>query len=195
MIQKSSFVALLFIVFFGACKNNSQEHNHSGAAVITPTKPGNVDTVKKSLPAIASKNVNGVEITVNYHSPAVRNRVIWGGLVPYDQVWVAGAHNATSLEVKSDFIFGGRKIPRGKYAFFIIPGKDEWQIILNKNWEQHLADEYSQGQDVVRLAMKPNPTQHQERLMYAIDQTGERKCVLQMRWEKLGVDVPMELVN
>ncbi len=90
---------------------------------------------------------------------------------------------------------GGKNIPGGKYAIFTIPGKDEWTIILNKNWGQHLTDEYSSADDVLRFTRKPASSSHQERLMYSIDQTGERKCILDMQWEKVKISVPLELVN
>lgn len=193
-----------FAALMVAC-GDPQAHDHTtakdkssaagNAVVIVPTRGDVADTVKKSIPAIATGNINGNELVIRYHSPAVRGRIIWGGLVPYDQVWVTGAHMATNFETKTDFIVGGKKLDAGKYAFFTIPGKEEWTIILNKNWDQHLADEYDPTQDAVRLTVRPTETKHQERLMYTIDQTGERKCAIEMRWEKLCVRVPLELMN
>ena len=191
------FILFALIVLF-AC-NDQDSHNHTGdnnkQMVITPTDATIVDTVKTSLPAIAKENINGNRLTIQYHSPAVRGRIIWGGLVAYNQVWVTGAHSATTFESPSDFIIGGKKIPKGKYAFFTIPGQQEWTIIINKNWDQHLADEYNQADDMVRITVQPETAGHQERLMYLIDQTGERKCSIEMRWDKIRVRVPVELVN
>ena len=191
----------MLVCFLMSCDN---VHNHGQGVntdkpdetiVIVPTNKDEVDTVKKSLPALATENINGNRLTIRYHSPAVRNRIIWGGLVPYDQVWVTGAHSATTLESKSDFLLADTKVPGGKYAFFTIPGKDEWTVILNKNWEQHLADEYNQVDDIVRVKVKPQTAEHQERLMYLIDQTGERRCQLEMHWEKICIKVPMKLAD
>lgn len=190
----------------GACQDQASHEHHStedstkkSAAVIPvgirPTDSSVTDTVRKSIPAIATGNINGHRLVIRYHSPAVRGRIIWGGLVAFDQVWVTGAHSATSFESKTGFRMGGKEIPAGKYAFFTIPGKENWTVILNKNWEQHLADEYSDSADVVRLTIKPAAATHQERLMYTIDQTGERKCVIEMRWEKVRLRVPLELSN
>jgi len=182
------------MIMLAACENPGSANTSGDTIVQNTIKPTNKtikDTARKSIPATASRRVNGNLLTVNYHSPAVRGRIIWGGLVPYDQVWVTGAHMATSLEVQKDFKMGGKKIPAGKYALFTIPGQQEWIVILNKNWEQHLADEYDAAQDVVRMNVKPQQSAHQERLMYEIDQTGENKCMLIMRWEKLRIGIPL----
>ncbi|MHC2991549.1 hypothetical protein OB13_08120, partial [Pontibacter sp. HJ8] len=108
------------------------------------------DTMKGSLKAEAHGQVGNAHILINYHSPAVRGRVIWGGLVAYNQVWVTGAHSATTLSTDTDITLGGKQLPAGKYALFTIPGQDEWTIIINRNWEQHLADDYSEDEDVLR---------------------------------------------
>lgn len=195
-----NFIALFIVaVIFIACGEQGDHANHAKpsasneAIVIERTKSGETDTVKKSIPAIATANINGKRLVINYHSPAVKNRVIWGGLVPYQQVWVAGAHSATKFECPVDFIVAGKKIPAGTYALFTIPGQDEWIFIINKNWDQHLADEYSEADDVVRTSVKPQQADHQERLRYEIDQTGEYKASIEMQWEKLRIRVPVEL--
>lgn len=189
-------------VIFTACGESGDHSSHAtktsastGAVVIERTKEGETDTVKKSTPAIARTNVNGNKLVINYYSPAVRNRVIWGGLVPYDQVWVTGAHSATKFVSPVDFMVAGKKIPAGTYALFTIPGKDAWTFIINKNWDQHLADEYSEADDVVRTSIKPQQADHQERLRYLIDQTGEYKASIEMHWEKLRLRVPIELMH
>lgn len=176
-----------------ACSNNESgkqagEHQHDSTT--TTAK----DSSKKSIPAEAKKWVGNTDIKIAYHAPAVRGRVIWGGLVPYDAVWVTGAHSATTLEVGKDFQMGDKQIPAGKYALFTIPGKDEWTIILNKNWNQHLADDYTEAEDVARVKVKPEAIQDlTERLKYEIDQTGERTANVIISWEKLRVKFPMEI--
>ena len=79
------------------------------------------DTSKKSIKSMAYAVVDGDSIKINYHSPGVRKRIIWGGLVPYDEVWVTGAHDATTLEMPQAFVVSGKEIPAGKYAIFSIP--------------------------------------------------------------------------
>lgn len=182
---------VIISAFLAACSNSGSgtsdgEHKHDSTKA-------NKDN-KKSIPAEAKKWVGNTDIKINYHSPAVRGRVIWGGLVPYDAVWVTGAHSATTVEVGKDFTVGGKTVPAGKYALFTIPGKEEWTVILNRNWNQHLADDYSETEDVVRVKAKPKATNDvTERLNYTIDQTGERTANIIISWEKLRVPFSIEI--
>lgn len=150
------------------------------------------DTVKGSIKAEATGKIGSANICMRYTSPAVRGRVIWGELVPFDKVWVTGAHNATSLETDQEISIGGTKIPAGKYAFFTIPGKDEWTVIINKNWNQHQADKYSEAEDLVRLTVKPQTApKNQERLRYDIVTEDGNKGKLILSWEKINLSVPI----
>lgn len=152
-----------------------------------------MDSTKKSIKSRAVGVVSGDTVTINYHSPGVRGRIIWGGLVPFDQVWVTGAHSATAIEIPKPFIVAGKEIPAGKYAFFTIPGKTEWTLILNKNWEQHLADDYDAKDDIVRIAAKPGQVKHTERLQYFVEPGKNKKFTIAVAWEKLRVELPVEL--
>jgi hypothetical protein len=148
------------------------------------------DTSKKSIKSMAYAIVNGDSIKINYHSPGVRKRIIWGGLVPYDEVWVTGAHDATTLEIPKTFVVNGKEIPAGKYALFTIPGKNEWTIIINIQWKQHLATEYDENQDVIRLKVKPVRNAHTERLQYFIETNSNNKGKISVAWEKIKIELP-----
>lgn len=145
-----------------------------------------VDTFKKSIPCIAKGKIGTANTEIKYYSPAVKNRIIWGGLVPYDNVWVTGAHSATCLSSDKDFTIGGKKIAAGKYALFTIPGKEEWIVILNKNYQQHLTDDYNSKDDLIRITVKPIVTETSlERLQYFIE---NNKIVI--AWEKIKIELP-----
>ncbi len=146
------------------------------------------DTTKKSIKSMAFAVINGDSIKINYHSPGVRKRIIWGGLVPFDEVWVTGAHDATTLEIPKAIIVNGKEIPAGKYAFFTIPGKKEWTLIINKNWKQHLASEYDEKDDIVRVKVKPKKNEHTERLQYFIDATNGDNGKIAVAWEKIKIE-------
>jgi hypothetical protein len=148
------------------------------------------DSTKKSISARAVGVIGSDTIVVDYYSPAVRGRNIWGGLVPYDEVWVTGAHGATAIDFPKDFSVGSSTIPAGRYAFFTIPGKEEWTIILNKNWEQHLTDDYDAKEDVVRLKVKPQKNEHTERLEYFVIPGKGNGGSIVVAWEKLKVELP-----
>jgi hypothetical protein len=176
-----------------SCGNEPKSTNvdtNSEPATTTTTPPA--DTTKKSIPRELETTVGNATFKIKYHSPGVRERVIWGGLVPYDDVWVTGGHKATSLEVSSDFQVNNTKIPAGKYALFTIPGKEEWTVILNKNWDQHLTDEYNAADDILRFQVKPVANPHTERLTYRIDKIADKQADITMAWEKLKITFPIE---
>jgi hypothetical protein len=164
------------------------------AVVIQPQTES--DTLKGSLKALVTGKIGNTVVTINYYSPAVRGRVIWGGLVPMDQVWVTGAHKATSVEFEGAIKIGDVEIPGGKYGLFTIPSKDEWTIIINKNWDQHLADEYDQKDDLVRIKVKPKTEEvNQERLRYVIETKEGNKGNITIYWEKVEVTLPITVIN
>lgn len=203
-MKKSVFIFPFIFLLLISCKENSPEETQadvsqpasSRGVVILKTTSLETDTVKKSLRAFVTKKIGEANFTITYHSPAVRNRIIWGGLVPYGQVWVTGAHSATALECDTDFYMGSKKIKAGKYALFTIPGEDVWVFILNKNWNQHLADEYDEKEDACRLTVKPEPVEDvQERLMYQIKVKSETEGMISLAWEKLAINIPIRVSN
>ena len=168
----------------------SQQEKKAEEVCYNPNALG--DTSKRSIKSAAVGKIGEANITINYYSPGVRKRVIWGGLVPYDDVWVTGAHKATSIEVDKPFIIGGKTISAGKYALFSIPGKSMWTIIINKKWDQHLTDDYVQKDDIVRIKVKPikqnKPT---ERLQYFIEPGKGNNGTMAIAWEKIRIVVPI----
>lgn len=194
---------LLALSFFGieSCNSKKGEQNATATSAPKPTDDevrtinaqSAPDSLKGSLKAIATGTIGATNVIVNYYSPAVRGRVIWGGLVPFDNVWVTGAHKATNIEFDSKVKIGSTEVAPGKYALFTIPGKDEWTIIINKNWEQHLADDYSDKEDVIRIKVKPEVEDvNQERLRYLIEAGSAKTGELVFYWEKLEVTLPIE---
>lgn len=195
---------ILLSIALAACtgkKENSGSEVKTDS-VKTVSKPAPVvirkqfasDTLKGSIDAIATGKIGDADIKISYHSPAARGRIIWGGLVAYDKVWVTGAHSATSVEFGKDVLIGATTVPAGKYALFTIPGKEEWTIILNKNWQQHLTDNYDEKVDVVRLKVKPEVEENsQERLRYEIESENDEEGEIVVYWEKLEVSLPVKV--
>jgi hypothetical protein len=134
---------------------------------------------EKASPArTAEGTVNGADITIHYSSPAVKGRTIWGDLVPYDQVWRAGANEATIFETSKDIKVEGQELPAGKYSFYIIPGEEESTFIFNSQTGQW-GTEYDESNDVIRVPIKSedNPDL-EERLQYEVTDGG-----FEIRWE------------
>jgi len=154
------------------------------------------DTLKGSLKAYAKGKVGDAEIKITYHSPAVRGRIVWGGLVPFDKVWVTGAHMATTIECTSDFMLDNKTIVAGKYGLFTIPGKEKWTVIVNKNWQQHLTDEYDSKDDLARMEITPSQLpENQERLQYEVIPKSENECTINVSWEKVQLHIPITIHN
>jgi hypothetical protein len=183
------FELVFLTIVLLACNNSpGDQQNHSSHTANTVA----TDTVKGSPHRVAMANIGKAHVHVEYNAPAVRNRIIWGGLVPFNEVWVTGAHNATSFDFSSDVRISGKILPKGKYGFFTIPGKEEWTLILNRNWKQHLTDDYSEKDDVLRWKVKPDSTEHTERLSYYVIPTDKNSGVINFAWEKVKISVPVE---
>ena len=132
------------------------------------------------------------EITVDYSSPGVKGRKIWGGLVPYDQMWRAGANQATKVTFSRNVTFAGKPVPAGSYAFFLIPTKDAWTVILNKKTDQSgTARDYKQAEDLLRVTVKPKAAPFRERLAYLITDFTDDKASLDLEWDKLRLSIPI----
>ena len=204
--MKSIFAAILLMSLASACsapKPEDMERNLATApaqatlddGVVIQTQP-EADTLKGSLRAKGVGTIGTTNFIIRYHSPAVRGRIVWGGLVPFDRVWVTGAHMATSLEIDQNVTIGNTPVPAGKYGLFTIPGKDNWTIIINRNWEQHLVDEYDEKDDVVRLTTTPEQeSTNQERLRYVIESESDKEGEIVMYWEKLEVSLPVTVMK
>lgn len=134
---------------------------------------------RPSPPKQAMASVNGSDITIDYSSPAVKGREIWGDLVPYGKVWRTGANEATTFTTEKAVTIAGNKVPAGKYALFTIPGEDEWVVILNSVWDQWGAYNYDETEDLIRFTVKPEKMKEtQERLEFSISDKGQ----VAMKW-------------
>ena len=146
-----------------------------------------------SPPAEASvKFDDGKTVTIQYSRPSMRSRKIFGGLVPYDQVWRTGANSATSLKTDADLIIGGASVPAGSYTLYTLPGMKGWKLIINKQTGQW-GTEYSEGQDLARVDMKvsqkPSGT---ETFTISLDQTSANSAVLKLDWENTIASVEVQ---
>ena len=172
------------------------QHQHiSGDGYADSVNKGLIakDTLKGSPKRVSMNTIGNTHIHIEYGSPGVKGRMIWGGLVAYDQVWATGAHNATSIDFSTDVTIGGKKIAKGKYALFTIPGKTEWTIIINANYKQHLADAYNASEDIVRVKVKPiKKQQPTQRLTYSVVSSGKDAGVM-IEWEYLSVVLPVKV--
>lgn len=152
------------------------------------------DTFKGSARREAKAIIGGNEIRINYGSPGVRGRVIWNGLVSYDQVWVSGSHWATAISFSEDVMINEVNVPAGMYGFFTIPGREEWVLILNRVYDMHLADEYEESEDIVRVSVKPEILETPvQRLTYEVELNSDNAVEVSMAWDQIKVKLPVGL--
>lgn len=140
---------------------------------------------RPSPPKVASGTVGDVSLSINYSSPSVKGRTIWGGLVPYGKVWRTGANEATTFEVSSDVNIEGQTLAAGKYALFTIPNADKWTVIFNSQPDQWGSYDRDAANDVLSVDVTPQASeQHVEAMEFVL----EDGTVI-LKWEKLEVPI------
>lgn len=142
--------------------------------------------------AKVSQTVGLTEVSIEYSSPAAKGRKIWGGLVPFGELWRTGANSATKLTVSKDVTIADKPVPAGTYAVFTIPGKDSFTVILNKNPNQGGTQQYKQELDLLRFTARPRTIPPRERLTFLFTNTTDNSTSLDLEWEKLGISIPVK---
>jgi len=148
-----------------------------------------LDLPRDSQHAALTQRIGITDVTVSYHRPLVKGRPIWGKLVPYGQVWRAGANENTTIAFSDSVSIEGQSLPRGTYGLHMIPGENEWTIIFSKNSTSWGSFTYNQAEDALRVKVKPQPGEMREALSYEFDDPKPDSSVLTLRWEKLAVPV------
>lgn len=143
---------------------------------------------RKSPKASVSYTLGLTEVEINYSSPAVDGRTIWGELVPFNEIWRAGANEATTISLSTDVILEGKELAKGTYAFFLIPkpGDEAWTVILNKDTTLWGAHGYDPAKDVLRLDITPKMLEgNAERLTYTIHDQDMNQGYIKLAWENM----------
>lgn len=165
----NKYFPILLITVLVACKN--------GETVFSNNKSS-----RPSPPASVVGKIADTEIKIEYSSPRVNERQIWGDLVPYNRIWRTGANEATTIKVSKDISINGKSLPKGKYSLFTIPGQDIWIVIINKDWDMWGSYDYKESKDALRLEVDPYQlVQHKERMAFDI-----KDEYIEFQWEKLG---------
>lgn len=152
------------------------------------------DTLKGSPHRTAMNTIDGTHVHIEYNSPGIKGRIIWGGLVAWNKVWVAGAHNATSIRFYKDVIIDGQRIKAGTYALFAIPSEEKWTWVLNTTFDQHLTDEYDKNEDVIRIDAILENHRLTQRLTYTVEKTREKIGVVSLLWDSLKIGLPFKIL-
>jgi hypothetical protein len=174
---------LAFSVSAFAQQDKKQDKKHE--------KP-DVKKVRVSPKAGVFQTIGITDVNVSYSRPGVKNRKIWGELVPYNKVWRAGADEATKITFSTDVIIEGKKLPAGSYGFFAIPGENEWTLIFNKVSDQWGAFTYNESEDALRIKVKPVSNSNHDWLLYSFTDMTSTTAQLNLIWEKLKVSFKIE---
>lgn len=144
-----------------------------------------------SPPATATVQLSSKQVTIDYHTPFMHGRKIFGGLVPYGQVWRTGANQATSLKTDANLKIGTADVPAGNYTLYTLPSDGTWKLIINKQTGQW-GTKYDQSQDLARVDMRkstlPAP---QEKMSISFENTRGNRTQLHVRWDTTDVWVPV----
>ena len=190
-------LTLLFIaMLITSCKEEKTKNGEQNKSkdIVEQVEPIKKKVLSPHTSAMAM--VGDAHIHIDYSSPGVRNRIIFGGLLAYDMVWQAGAHKATWMETNKDLMIDGRVLPAGKYGFFTIPSIDEWTLIFNSNWDQHGKDEYNEKDDVLRFIVIPEIKEDiTEHLVYNVAEIDETHGTISFLWEKVSLKFNFEIKN
>ena len=143
-------------------------------------------------PATADVTLAGKQITIKYSRPSMRGRKIFGGLLPYGEVWRTGANEATTLITPLPLRIGSADVPAGQYTLWTLPTESLWKLIINKQTGQWGTD-YDASQDLTRVDMLKTPVDHPvEQFLISWNKKGDRKANLVLEWETMRVSVPVE---
>ena len=175
------FFVGLFIAYACGGKSSGTE---GGAEDMAITE---ADGQKPSPLRTDEGKIGTAQVKVQYGSPALRNRVIWGDLIPFGEVWRTGANEATFVEFSEDVTVEGQELKAGKYSLFTIPKESgNWTVIFNSDWNlQHGHYQYKEENDVLRVEATPQwGDSSQENLSISVEDNG-----LLLKWEKLTLPI------
>ncbi|MFQ5570242.1 MAG: DUF2911 domain-containing protein [Rhodothermales bacterium] len=190
---------LALLVLPTACtqQNTSQDAEDVTAPVSDPS-PDNDTAVVSLLPPRAhearpspnagvAQTIGTTEVEITYGRPGVKGRQVFGELEPCGAVWRAGANEATVISFSGDVTVNGEPVPAGVYAFFAIPGEEEWTLIFNEEAGQWGAFGYNPDKDVLRVAVTPEAGAHEEWLTYYFEALADTSATAVLHWDTVKV--------
>ena len=149
--------------------------------------------LRPSPDATVSQYVGITKITIDYSSPGVKDRKIWGELVPYGKIWRTGANEVTSITFSDPAKVNGNELPAGTYGIHTIPGENEWEIIFSKDTKVDDPMTYDEKKDALRIKVKPESNSFTERMAFTITDMTNNSANVNLIWEKLKVPFKVDV--
>jgi DUF2911 family protein len=137
--------------------------------------------------ATISQTVGVTDVTISYHRPAVNKRKVWGELVPYKNVWRAGANENTTITFSSPVTVEGKTLAAGTYGVHMFPAEGDWEVAFSTQHQAWGSFSYDPKEDAARVTVHPRPAPFEERLSYRFDDPTENDVTAVLHWEKLEV--------
>ena len=165
------------------------------AAAAVAQEPPKLTLPRPSPSATVKQTVGLTDITIAYSSPAVKGRTIWGDVVPYDEIWRAGANECTKVTFSTAVAVAGKPVAAGSYCLFLLPTRAGWTFILNKDTSLSGTSGYKAENDVLRVPAAATGIPPRERLAYSVIDFSDDGGTLALEWDKLRVGVHFELAT
>ncbi len=156
-------------------------------ASLCPAQTVMLDLPRQSQHALITQRIGLTDITVNYHRPLVNSRQIWGKVVPYGEVWRAGANENTTVTFTDPVTIEGQPLDKGTYGLHMIPGENQWTVIFSKMSTAWGSFSYKQDEDALRVTVKPQTAEFHDALTYDFDDVKPDSTVVTLRWDKVAV--------
>lgn len=145
---------------------------------------------RKSQPASVTQIIGVTRLEIRYNRPSARERALFGGIVPYGQVWDPGADEATTFATSGPVTLGGQPLPEGTYSVWAIPDSSEWTVILSKaSHVFHIP--YPEGRDALRFRVKPAVGPYVETLLFSFPQADATHALLVLQWGTTTIEIPV----
>lgn len=186
-LKSQSLVTLCLLALMSAIACQAQQQ--SLPATQTQQAVASASPAQQKSPAGSTEiAIDGKKVTINYHRPSMKGRKIFGGLVPYGQVWRTGANNATSLKTEVDLMFGKTVVPAGSYTLYSLPTEQGWKLIINKQTGQW-GTQYDESQDLARVDLKVSKLSTAAEQFTITLEANKGGGTLKMEWENTAGSV------
>lgn len=167
----------------------------AGQIVLPAAAGAAIELPRPSPAATVSQRVGITDIKIEYSSPAVKGRKVWGDLVPLNELWRTGANAATTITVSKDVKIAGKDVKAGTYALLTIPAEGQWTVIVNSDAKLPGTRGYDQAKDVARASVSTSAIPRRERMTFLFADTTDGATELRLEWEELAVRIPIEVAT
>lgn len=168
----------------------------SSASLVAPVVLAQqVEVPQPSPRAVVTQRIGLTDVTVTYSRPSANGRKVWGGLVPYGEVWRAGANQNTTVELNGPLMIEGKALAKGVYGLHMIPTADSCTVIFSKTWTAWGSYTYDQKEDALRVEVKPKASEMRESLAFEFDDLKKTSATLTLRWDKTAIPVQISAPN